>query len=257
MHIPDFLGDDDADEIDEGQQRNQRADDHRDIERVRAERGNARNESAYWASPPNRHVCATAAARLAMVEDLRLPKADPAHEPAQEGVVLLQPQQFDHHAARKQFIVARVHRDVGVGNEIDDVVGPSGDLHLDLGLAGAAEPRGVDHVGALAPFLDHLRNEFRRVLQIGVQADGGRTARVGKAGEDARRRTAAAARVDDLDSSIFHGERAQHAERTVVRAIVDEDHLVVVRFIRKDGRDSPRQFRNIRFFVAKRENDRN
>ena len=61
----------------------------------------------------------------------------------------------------------------------------------------------MDHVGAGLPFLNQLRNKFRRVLQISIQVHHCLARRILHSGADTFGDAKAPRHVDDLDTLIF------------------------------------------------------
>ena len=73
--------------------------------------------------------------------------------------------------------------------------------------------------------VDHLSDQLRRVLQVGVDHHHDVAARVLQAGADRRLVAEVARERDDLHARVLRRERAQLLERRVARAVVDEHEL--------------------------------
>jgi len=101
----------------------------------------------------------------------------------------------------------------------------------------AALAHGVDHVVALLPAGDELRNQFRRILEVGVdQHDGIAPGRV----EPGRERDlmAEVPREPQEAQALVAGRKApQHVPRAVGRPVVHEQDLVVAEI--REGRGQP------------------
>ena len=93
----------------------------------------------------------------------------------------------------------------------------------------ALTPDRVDHLEALSPALEELRDYFRRILQVAIHHHDRATARVVESRRERDLVTEVAGEVDDLEPRVGGVELAKGGEAVVGAAVVDEQHLVVGR----------------------------
>ncbi len=128
---------------------------------------------------------------------------------------------------------------------------------FEAALALAAAAHGIHDVEPVLPALDHRWNQFRRILQVGIDQHD----RVAARDIEPRRRRELVAEVarepHDHDARIGRGLREQQLRRAVGAAVVDEHDLVGV-----DARRSvrcrahaPHQFGDVALLVVQRSND--
>ena len=131
----------------------------------------------------------------------------------------------EHHATVHQAEVARVERDVDIGDALQQTVEEAGGPEFELGFALAVGTHGIDDFIALAPFFDHARDRLRRVLQIGVHHDHG--VALGKVGPGGNGDLMAevAAEIEILTRGSLRVQIEQQRERTVAAAVIDADQL--------------------------------
>ena len=174
-------------------------------------------------------------ARVALVGDGGLREADPHGHAAQEARALGHRQQRVQRAAVEQAEVAGVGLEVDLGELVEQLVEPRGGGELEGGLALALLAHRVDDVGALAPLGDHVGDQLRRVLQVGVDhrddvADG-----VLEAGGQRGLVAEVARQVDDAHARVGGGDPVEQLGRAVGAAVVDEHQLELVVGDRRAG----------------------
>jgi hypothetical protein len=162
---------------------------------------------------------------MAIVEQRHLLAADPRHHAADEAVALGHDQQQIQYAAGHEAEVAGVGRDGHVGQAADQLVEGGSRCALEQALAVALATLSVDHVGALVDQRHHVRQEFGRVLQIGVDDQDALTAAHREAGGE-RQLVAVVAHQLHRDDARVAGRRLGHdLPGAVARAVVDQDDL--------------------------------
>ena len=80
---------------------------------------------------------------------------------------------------------------------------------------------------ALAPFANELRQQLRRMLEIGVHHDDGAAARGGEPGHQGALVTEVARQPDAAHPHIGGAERVQAIPSAVAAAVVDDDELPI------------------------------
>ena len=107
-------------------------------------------------------------ARVARVGDRRLGEPDPDGHAAQEAVALGYREDRVERLAVHQPEVAGVLLQVEPRYPREEAIEPARRRQLEPGLPGAVVPHPVDHVRALAPVLEHFRDQLRRILEVAV-----------------------------------------------------------------------------------------
>ncbi len=74
--------------------------------------------------------------------------------------------------------ISHIEWDLDLGERVEHAVESRGRHQLERPLAVPAIADAVDHVIALPPFLDHLRDHFRRILKVRIDHDDAIPARV-------------------------------------------------------------------------------
>ncbi len=205
--------------------RDEEPDQGRELQReVREARDRVEREADHLAQ---RELRLPGGAGGALVGDGGLGEADPDRHAAQETGALRHRQQRVERAPVHQAEVARVHGQLELGQArhqpVEDVRG----VELELGLPLAALAHGVDDVGALAPARDHVDDQLRRVLQVGVDHRDRVPAGVLQTGRDGRLVAEVARQRDELDPLVGLRELGQDLARGVLAAVVDDDELPV------------------------------
>ena len=171
-----------------------------------------------------------------VIGDRHLPEADPGDHAANEARLLGKAQQRVERAPAHQAEIAGIERDLDLGQLRQQPVEDLGRAPLERGLAGARAPDRIDHVGLLPlHFLDHLRQQLRRVLKVGVD-DQDPLARAQVEARGQSELVAVIARqVDGDQPRIGDGELAHDLPAAVARAVVDQDDLIIVPGDRRGG----------------------
>ena len=73
-----------------------------------------------------------------------------------------------HDLARHQAEIAHIRRNLHLGKLIEQSIEHIGGKEFEPVLAGAALPLAIDHIVTLRYALSHIRQQFRRVLQISI-----------------------------------------------------------------------------------------
>lgn len=111
---------------------------------------------------------------------------------------------------------------------VDDPVKQRGGIALPARLAGAGDALADHDLIALVPLLHHLRNQRRRVLQIGVQQHDRLAGGVIDAGGERLLLAEIAAEFDSADAAVLRMPIAEPGEGVVLAAVVDGDDFPVV-----------------------------
>ncbi len=82
------------------------------------------------------------------------------------------------------------------------------------------------HLGAVAPGRDQLRDQFRRMLEIGIHHDHRAAARMAQARAQRLLMAEIAGEGEIADRGIGGGRGADRRQRAVARAVIDEHDLV-------------------------------
>ena len=155
-------------------------------------------------------------ARVALVGDGRLAKADPHRHAAQKARALGHLQQRVQRPAIEQAEVAGVRLEVDLGEFVEQLVEPRGGRELERGLALAPLAHGIHDVRALAPLRDHLADQLRRILQIGVEHRDGVAGRVLQAGGERGLVAEVARQMDHAHARVARGDRVEQLGRAVL-----------------------------------------
>jgi len=89
----------------------------------------------------------------------------------------------------------------------------------------ALEALGIDHVIAVAPLFDQLRDQLRRVLQVCVDDDCRITVAVIQARGEGDLLAEVAAQFYDGDARIVLFEPVEYLQCGVATAVIDKDNL--------------------------------
>ncbi|MNH17754.1 hypothetical protein D3C79_774390 [compost metagenome] len=111
---------------------------------------------------------------------------------------------------------------MGVGDAIEQAIEQRGAAALEVAITGAVPAFGQNHVGAVLPFINQLRNHRHRVLQVNVHGHHGVTAGVLQAGEQGRLLAKVTREVDQHHVAVGQGDGAGDLGRAIAAAIVDE-----------------------------------
>ena len=96
---------------------------------------------------------------------------------------------------------------------------------LEARLALALLADGVDDVAARAPVVEHLGDQLRRILEVGVEHHDGIARGVVEAGGQRRLVAEVARQVDDAHARVGGRDAVERLRRAVGRAVVDEHEL--------------------------------
>ena len=228
--------DDEEGGIQQGAQRQEQADIAPHLERRGGEGGDAVHRQAPQAPVVPARLAGQA--RVAVVVHRGLAKPHPGEQPLHEAGALRHAAQGLHHAPVHEPEVAGVARDVHLADAVQQAVEQARGGALDGGLAVAHPARGIDHVVALAPARDHLRDQFRRVLQVGVDRHHGGAGGMIQAGGERHLLAEVARQVDDLDAGLARVPVQQALEGVVAAAVVDADDLPAASGLVEDAADT-------------------
>ena len=187
--------------VDERRQRGQEPDIGRDLERRDREAGDALEREV--PQLPVAPLARPGRARVAIVVDRTLPEADPGEQALHDPVAFRQAVERIERAPAEQAEVAGVDRDRHVAQAVHHAVEGVCRRALQPVLARPVAAAHVHDVGAAAPFVEHRRDQFRRILQVRVDDDRRRAMRLAQT----RRSSPAPCR------SCGSGERCRCARR--------------------------------------------
>ena len=160
-------------------------------------------------------------------------------------------------AAAHQAEVAGIDGDVDAGDPGEQAIEGLGRFLLEAGFAGAAAAQAIDDVGAFAHHhLVHRREQFRRVLQVGIDDEHQIAAHGGKSRGQRQLMAVIAGEPDRDDVAVFRREFVDQLPGVVGRAVVDEDQLEPLAAQRaRGGGHLTVEFAQAFFFVAAGHND--
>ena len=158
-------------------------------------------------------------------------------------------------AAGHEAEIAGVGRDFYIGDFVDHLVARGGDEFFDPRFAGAGAALREDDVVALAPFREHLVNEFGRILEIDVHGDDGVAGGVFEAGEGGHRLAEAAGEAEEFDARITRAVLQNDVFRAVGRRVERENDFVVLRDGGENRTEAPEEFRDIFFLLINGDDD--
>eukprot|EP00913_Durusdinium_trenchii_P028378 g26606.t1 len=142
---------------------------------------------------------------------------------------------FPGHFGSKQLEAAVVIVQFQSGQPADQPVEHLTGIHLVPGVEPPLLPA-VDDIETFVPFRQELRNFSGIVLQVGVHHHDGRAPRGTHPGGQRGGLGKIAAEANSADALVVGRQRIDHAPRTIVRSVVDEDHLKVDRVRFAGGR---------------------
>ena len=204
-----------------------------------------------------RIVAGTGGARRAVIGERDLAQADPAHHAADEALLLRHRIENVDDLAAHQPEVAGIDRHVVVGELPQQAVEQSRRAALEHGFTLPLAALAVDDVGLDSiQETPHLAEQFRRILQVGIDGQNA----VAAAGMQACRHRAlmamAARQVDRDQLRIALGELEHDLPGAIGRAVIDQDQLVVGADGLFGGRaHAPVKLFEAGFFVVARRND--
>ena len=193
-------GDDRERQAEQRGERAGEAGERRELEREVRERGHAVEREAQHA--PDRELRLAGAAGGAVVLDDVAPEADPRAHPAQEARALAHAQQRVERRAVEEAEVAGVGLELDLGEPAHERVEPARGGELEARLALALAALGDHDVGALAPALDQLGDQLRRVLEVAVDHHHRVPARVVEAGGERHLVAERAREVEHADARV-------------------------------------------------------
>jgi hypothetical protein len=167
-------------------------------------------------------------ARLAIVEQGRLLEADPGDHPANEAVLFRHPVQLVQHAAAHQPEVAGVERDLEVGDAVQQPIEQRGCHQLERGFSTPLAALAVDDVRAFIHQPHHVGQQFRRVLQVGIDDQDAFAAADRQAGGQRQLVAVVARQEHGHHPRVGGAELAKDEPGAIRRSVVHEDDLIVV-----------------------------
>ena len=183
------------------------------------------------------------APRALAISDCRHRHAEPAHQPAQEQVLILETVDGLDCAAVEQKEIGAARLDAHVADGIEQAIEQARRHPLGRGRAVAVLAPGHHDLGAGAPMLDQSRHRLQRMLEVAVQHHRGGAAGVAQPGAQGRLMAEIAAERDIAHVRMALRQRADLGQRAVGRAVIDEDDFEAaerardVRQPRRNGRD--------------------
>ena len=188
-----------------------------------------------------------------MIGNLRVRQADLSNQPPEIRVRVVEGLNDIHHLAVVEAEPGVVLVGLGIGQPVNQTIKPLANPEHQRVLA--ARFLNCDHNrGALLPFIEHLWNQFRRVLKVRDDANDG-ISRCLVEGMHGRTDVAEIAGIgDNLHVVVGRGNLLENCYGAVARGIVDEDVLVPVASDLAHHRPDPLvQLAHVVFFVEARE----
>ena len=161
------------------------------------------------------------------------------------------------HLPGDQAEIPRIARYLYVGEPTDQPIERSGAGTLEQGFSSALAPLAIDHVGSfdLHEF-DHRQEQFRRVLEIGVDQQDERAGTGGDACRERQLVAMIAAQADTEDAGIRGRRGRDDVPAIVVRAVIHQDDLITPIELLADGLYATQKLRQYFLFVEARSDDR-
>ena len=172
-----------------------------------------------------RELAVAALPRAARIRHGDERKAEPAHQPAQEDVLVLQPVHNIDHGAIEQHVIGAARLDAHVADRVEHTIVKLRGEPLAGRLRASSSRSRRDDLGAASPRRNQLRDQFGRMLEVGIHHDHGASARVAHARAQRRLMAEVARERDVADRGVACG-RADRRERAVGGAVIDEDDLI-------------------------------
>ena len=107
----------------------------------------------------------------AAIGDIDLAETDPGEQSLHEAIAFRQLAKGIDHPPVEQAEIADVARDRHLAEAVDQPVEGARRGALQPAFTGPATAAHVDHFGAADPGVEHLRDQFRGVLQVGIDDD--------------------------------------------------------------------------------------
>ena len=160
-------------------------------------------------------------------------------------------------AAAHQPEVAGIDRNMDPRDPGEQAIEGLGRFLLEAGFAGAAAPQAVDDVGAFPRHhLVHRRQQFRRILQIGIDDQHEVAAHGGQPRRQRQLMSMVAGKPDGDDVAVFRRELVDQLPGVVGRAVIDQDQFEPLAAQRAGGgRHLVVEFAQAFFFVVAGHND--
>jgi len=160
-------------------------------------------------------------ANLKAVGQFDLPEPDPREQPLHEAVLFRQVVEGINGPAVEQSEIADVPRYRHFAQSIEHPVEGIRGRPAQAGLAFAVSPTHVDHVTAFAPALDHARDQFGGILQIGVDDHDGVSPRIAQARAHRTLLAEIAAQTDEADAGGIPAKTLDQFAGPVATAVID------------------------------------
>ncbi|CCC97173.1 protein of unknown function [Azospirillum baldaniorum] len=191
-----------------------------------------------------------------LVGNAGLTEADPGEDALHEARAFGHAVDDVDHPAVHQPEVADLARQLDLRQVVEDPVEGAGERPVLQALPHPRVAHGDDHVVALAPFGEELRQQLRRVLQVGVHRHHGVAGGVAQAGRQGQFLAEVARQVDHLDPRVGVVDVQQAVERVVAAAVVDADHLPLGVQPVEHGHQPLEQRRDVGAFVVEGDHHR-
>jgi len=162
---------------------------------------------------------------LSIIGDGRLTKAHPRDHSSHEAARLAKGPQREHDAPAHQPKVACVDRYVDADHGLQKAIKNISGRTFENRLSFARSPHAVHDVVTLSKSREHLGDDLRRVLQVGIHHHHRLAARVVEAGSDGELVSEIARQRNHPVARLGGAELLQSGEGTVARPVVDEDHF--------------------------------
>ena len=177
--------------------------------------------------------------RIALIADTGLAEPHPAHHAAHEAIAFGHGVQLIDHPARHQPEIAGVGGNGNVDQPVEQAIEAGGTGALKQAFTAPLDALAIDHVMALRQREQHLREQFRRVLQIGINHQHQLAPADGKPGGKRQLVPMVARQINPDDGARARAMLADQAPGAVARTIIDQHDLVIAGKLRFANRRQP------------------
>ena len=140
-----------------------------------------------------------------------------------------------HHPRVQQAKVARIAWHLDTRVPVQQAIEDARQAPLQRGLVAARAPHGVDHVVALPPASEHLGQQRRGVLAVGIHQKDDVAARTVQPGGQGRLFAEIARQIDQHQLRVRGAQLGRHGRGGIAAAVVDHDQLDMGRKLGQRG----------------------
>ena len=183
-------------------------------------------------------------------------EADPGEKAFVEARALAHRQKRVDRLPVKETEVACAGRQPHVAKFLQQAIEDAGKSDAQFWIGRAIDALAIDVLVSFSPFFDELRDDFRRVLQVGVHDHDSASAGVIETGGDRNLLAEIARKRQGVKARLLGAKVAQNVQALVGRPVIDKNSLVGDVAGVEGGLYSGRQRPKILRFVKKRDDKR-